>query len=110
MEAPQTAFSQWDLRVGRVLRAEPNERARKPAYKLWIDFGPLGTLQSSAQLCDRYAPEDLVGRLIVAVTNFPPKNIAGFESQVLVLGVPDADARVVLLGVDAEVPLGGKVY
>lgn len=99
-----------DLRVGRVVRAEPHERARKPAYKLWIDFGPLGERRSSAQLTDLYRPEDLVGRLVVAALGLGTRTIAGFLSEVLVLGVPDAEGRVVLLGVERDVPPGGPVY
>ena len=107
---PLDAFDLLDLRVGRVVRAEPNERARKPSYKLWIDFGPLGERTSSAQLRALYRADELVGRLIVAAVNLGTRNIAGFTSEVLVLGVPSAEAEVVLLGVDREVPLGGRVY
>jgi tRNA-binding protein len=96
--------------VGRVVRAEPNERARKPSYKLWIDFGPLGERTSSAQLRALYSAGELVGRLVIAAVNLGARNIAGFTSEVLVLGVPSAEAEVVLLGVDREVPLGGRVY
>ncbi len=98
------------MRVGRVLRAEPHERARKPAYKLWIDFGPYGVKTSSAQLTALYRPEDLVGRLVVAAVNLGEKRIAGFVSEVLVLGVADAEGRVVLLTPEREVPLGGRVF
>jgi tRNA-binding protein len=104
------AFTTLDLRVGRVLRAEPNERARKPSYKLWIDFGPLGEKTSSAQLRGLYRAEDLVGRLVVAAVNLGGRNIAGFMSEVLVLGLPDHSGEVVLLAVEREVPLGGRVY
>jgi tRNA-binding protein len=107
---PVEAFETLDLRVGRVLRAEPNERARKPSYKLWIDFGPLGEKTSSAQLRALYAADRLVGRLVVAAVNLGSRNIAGFMSEVLVLGLPDAQGQVVLLGVEREVPLGGRVY
>lgn len=107
---PVDAFGLLDLRVGRVVRAEPNERARKPSYKLWIDFGPLGERTSSAQLRALYRADELVGRLIVAAVNLGTRNIAGFTSEVLVLGVPSADEEVVLLAVDREVPLGGRVY
>jgi len=99
-----------DLRVGRVIRAEPNPRARKPAYRLWIDFGPLGVRTSSAQLTALYTPEELVGRQVVAAVNLGNKRIAGFVSQVLVLGVPDAEGRVVLLAPDRPVPLGARVF
>jgi tRNA-binding protein len=107
---PVEAFGLMDLRVGRVVRAEPNERARKPSYKLWIDFGPLGERTSSAQLRALYRGDELVGRLVIAAVNLGTRNIAGFASEVLVLGVPSAEAEVVLLGVDREVPLGGRVY
>jgi tRNA-binding protein len=107
---PVEAFETLDVRVGRVLRAEPNERARKPSYKLWIDFGPLGEKTSSAQLRALYRSEDLVGRLVVAAVNLGSRNIAGFASEVLVLGLPDQAGNVVLLAVEREVPLGGRVY
>jgi len=107
---PLEAFETLDLRVGRILRAQPNERARKPAYKLWIDFGSLGEKTSSAQLAALYRPEELVGRLVIAAMNLGSRNIAGFTSEVLVLGLPDAAGEVVLLGAEREVPLGGRVY
>ena len=108
--SPAAAFATLDLRVGRVLRAEPNQRARKPSYKLWIDFGPLGEKTSNAQLRVLYTEDQLVGRMVVAAVNLGTRNIAGFMSEVLVLGVPSAEGEVVLLGVDREVPLGGRVY
>jgi tRNA-binding protein len=108
--SPLDAFGVLDLRVGRVLRAEANERTRKPSYKLWIDFGPLGQKTSNAQLRALYKEEDLVGRLVIAAVNLGSRNIAGFMSDVLVLGVPGAAGEVVLLSVDREVPLGGRVY
>ena len=104
------AFQALDLRVGRVRRVEPNTTARKPAYKLWIDFGPLGEKTSSAQLVDLYQPDDLVGRLVVAAVNLGTRRIAGFVSEVLVLGLPDESGRVVLLAAERTVPLGGRVY
>jgi tRNA-binding protein len=107
---PIQAFNTLDLRVGRVVRAEPNERARKPSYKLWIDFGQLGEKTSSAQLRSLYRAEELVGRLVIAAVNLGPRNIAGFMSEVLVLGLPDEHGEVVLLSVEREVPLGGRVY
>jgi tRNA-binding protein len=107
---PIEAFETLDLRVGRITRAEPNERARKPAYKLWIDFGPLGEKTSSAQLRALYAADELVGRLVVAAVNLGTRNIAGFTSEVLVLGLPDERGEVVLLAAEREVPLGGRVY
>jgi tRNA-binding protein len=96
--------------VGRILRAEPNVRARKPSYCLWIDFGPLGEKTSSAQLRPLYRPEDLVGRVVVAAVNLGTRNIAGFLSEVLVLGLPSEQGEVVLLAVERDVPLGGRVY
>jgi tRNA-binding protein len=107
---PIEAFETLDLRVGRILRAEPNERARKPAYKLWIDFGPMGQRTSSAQLRPLYPADELVGRLVVAAVNLGTRNIAGFTSEVLVLGLPDERGEVVLLAAEREVPLGGRVY
>jgi tRNA-binding protein len=107
---PVDAFVTLDLRVGRILRAEPHARARKPSYKLWIDFGPLGEMTSSAQLQALYRPEDLVGRQVVAAVNLGPRNIAGFTSEVLVLGLPSEAGEVVLLSAEREVPLGGRVY
>jgi len=107
---PVEAFETVELRVGRVLRAEPNERARKPAYKLWIDFGPLGEKTSSAQLRAVYRADELVGRLVIAAVNLGTRNIAGFPSEVLVLGLPDPEGNVVLLAAERDVPLGGRVY
>ncbi len=103
-------FERIDLRVGRIVAAEPFPAARKPAYQLTIDFGPLGTRRSSVQITQLYRLEDLPGRLVVAVVNFPPRRIAGFNSEVLVLGLPDADGNVVLLTPEREVPLGGRVF
>jgi len=104
------AFQALDLRVGRILSAEPLAGARKPAYKLSIDLGALGVKRSSAQLTDLYPPAQLAGRLVVCAVNLGARRIAGFESEVLVLGAPDEAGRVVLLAVEREVPLGGKVY
>ena len=104
-------FDRVDLRVGRIIRAEDFPQARKPAYKLTIDFGPaIGTRSSSAQLTRHYRRDELEGRLIVAVVNFPPRQIGPFMSQVLTLGVPDAEGAVVLLVPDHDVPLGGKMF
>jgi tRNA-binding protein len=108
--SPTDAFQTIDLRVGRILRVEPNDKARKPAYKLWIDFGPLGEKTSSAQITSLYSVTALTNRLVVAAVNLGTRIIAGFTSEVLVLGVPDEGGEVVLLGVDREVPLGGRVY
>jgi len=109
MNGPE-AFQALDLRVGRILRAEPNSRARKPSYKLWIDFGPMGEKTSSAQLTARYRADELPGRLVVAAVNLGERNVAGFTSEVLVLGVPDEAGETVLLAVEREVPVGGRVY
>ena len=102
-------FDSVDLRVGRVVDARDFPKARKPAYKLWIDFGEHGIRTSSAQITGHYRKEDLVGRLVVAVTNFPPRRIADFSSEVLVLGAADVDGQIVLLNLDREVPLGTKI-
>lgn len=104
-------FDKVDIRVGEVVEVEPFPEARKPAMRLEIDFGePIGTRRTSAQLTRNYEPEDLVGRQVVAVVNFPPKRIAGFKSEVLILGVPDRDGEVVLLSPDRDVPLGGRMF
>ena len=102
-------FERVDMRVGRVLEAEPFPEARNPAIKLRIDFGPLGIRQSSAQITRHYTPEALVGRLVVAVVNFPPKRVAGFRSEVLVLGAMPGPGDVVLLAPDLDVPLGTRI-
>lgn len=107
---PVDAFQTLDMRVGRVTAAEPLAGARKPAYKLTVDFGPLGIRGSSAQLTDLYRPEQLVGRLVIAVVNLGVRRIAGFASEVLVLGVPDEQGRVVLLSTESSVPPGGRVF
>jgi tRNA-binding protein len=104
-------FEKVDVRAGRVIEASPFPEARKPSIKLVVDFGPeVGEKRTSAQLTAHYDAEGLVGRLVVAVVNFPPKRIAGFKSEVLVLGVPDEDGEVVLLAPDREVPLGGRMF
>ena len=102
-------FAKVDVRVARVVAAEAFTEARQPAYRLTLDFGSLGTRRSSAQLTKRYRPETLVGRLVVAVVNFPPKRIANLLSEVLVLGVMVADDDVVLLQPDQDVPLGTRI-
>ncbi len=102
-------FLRVDMRVGRIVRVDAFPQARKPAYKLEIDFGALGTRRSSAQVA-HYAPEALLGRLVIAVVNFPPRQIGPFMSEVLVLGVPDDMDRVTLLAPDGGVPVGGRVY
>jgi tRNA-binding protein len=103
-------FERVDMRVGRVLEAEPFPEARKPAYRLRIDFGPLGIRRSSAQLTVHYRPEELRGKLVIAVVNFPARQIGPVRSEVLVLGVPDPDGAVVLLEPSLGVPLGGRVF
>jgi tRNA-binding protein len=104
-------FLRIDVRVGRIVDAQPFPAARKPAFQLEIDFGPdLGRRRSSAQLTQRYVAEELLGRQVLAVVNCPPRQIATFFSEVLVLGVPDADGNVVLVEPQAEVPLGGRLY
>ncbi len=104
-------FLRVDIRVGLVLRAETFPAARKPAYRLWIDFGPeLGVKKSSAQITALYRPEDLTGRLVLAVVNFPPRQVADFMSEVLVLGVDDAEGRVVLGEPERDAPLGSRLH
>ena len=104
-------FERVEMRVGRIERAEPFPEARRPAIKVWIDFGPeMGTKKSSAQITVHYTPDALVGKRVIAVTNFPPRQIGKFMSEVLVLGVPDENGEVVLLSPDEDVPLGGRVY
>jgi tRNA-binding protein len=104
-------FVKVDIRVGKILQAEDFPQARKPAYKLTIDFGPeIGVKKSSAQITRHYTKEELVGKLILAVVNFPPKQIGPFRSEVLVLGVPDEEENVVLLTPDKAVPIGGRMY
>ncbi len=111
MTATLEDFLKLDVRVGRVVTAEPFPEARKPAYKLTIDFGAqLGVKKSSAQITKNYAAEDLAGRLVVAVVNFPPRQIGPFMSEVLTLGLSDENGDVVLLRPDRDVPLGGRMY
>jgi tRNA-binding protein len=102
-------FERVDMRVGIVVRAEPFPEARKPAYKLWIDLGPLGERRSSAQITERYRPEDLLGRQVVCVVNFPPKRIGPFLSEVLVLGAYVDGHEVVLLRPDRDVEIGSRI-
>ena len=104
-------FLTVDIRVGTVTEAEPFPEARKPAFKLWIDFGPeIGTKKTSAQITEHYAPETLVGKQVMAVVNFPPRQIGPFMSEVLTLGVMDQDGNVVLLSPDHKVPNGGRMH
>jgi tRNA-binding protein len=104
-------FEKVDIRVGRITRAEAFPEARKPAYKLWVDFGgEIGEKRSSAQVTVHYTPEELIGRQVLAVVNFPTRQIGPVPSEVLVLGVPDAEGAVVLIGPSQDVPLGGKLF
>lgn len=112
--APEITFDQFlavDIRVGRIVAAEPFPEARKPAYKIVIDFGPaIGERKSSVQITENYAPEDLPGRMVAAVVNFPPRQIGKFMSQVLTLGFPGETGAVVLFAPDKDVPLGGRLF
>ena len=104
-------FLKVDIRAGRVIDAQPFPEARKPAFKLWIDFGPqIGVKKTSVQITEHYTPATLIGRQVMAVVNFPPRQIGPFMSEVLTLGVSDAEGRVVLLAPDHEVPPGGRMH
>ncbi len=104
-------FAAVDIRVGRIVQAEPFPEARKPAIKLWVDFGgDLGVKKSSAQITAHYTPEGLIGRQVLAVVNFPPRQIGKVLSEVLALGVPDAAGEVVLIGPGHDVPIGGNLF
>jgi len=112
--AAQIAFDDFmkvDVRVGQVLAVDPFPEARKPAWKLTIDFGPdIGVKKSSAQITVHYSRDQLLGRKVAAVVNFPPRQIGPFMSEVLTLGFPDAAGEVVLIGVDRDVPVGGRLF
>ncbi len=104
-------FQKVDVRIGTVERVDAFPEARKPAYKLTIDFGPeIGIKKSSAQIVDLYTPEQLLGRQVAAVVNFPPKQIGPFLSEVLTLGFPDAQGRVVLINIDHPAPNGARMF
>ena len=104
-------FLQVDIRVGEVIRAEAYPEARKPAIKIWIDFGPeIGEKKTSAQVTAHYTPEGLIGKQVMAVVNFPPRQIGRFMSEVLVLGLPDENGEIVLLTPDLAVPKGGRMH
>ena len=112
--SPQITFADFekvDIRIGTILKAEPFPEARKPAYKITADFGPeIGVKKSSAQVTTLYTAEELVGRRVAAVVNFPPRQIGPFMSEVLCLGFPDADGQVVLVTVDRDAPNGGRLF
>ena len=104
-------FLKIDIRVGTIVKVEPYPEARRPAYKVWVDFGaPIGVKKSSAQATAHYTMEDLAGRQVAAVVNFPPKQIGKFMSEILILGFPDGEGEVVLLGPERKVPDGGRMY
>ena len=104
-------FEKIDIRVGRIVEVHNFPEARRPAYKLHVDFGPeLGVKKTSAQVTQNYSPEDLKGRMVAAVVNFPPKQIGKFMSEILVLGFPDAGGNVTLIAPDKDVPIGGRLY
>ncbi|OUS20610.1 tRNA-binding protein [Litorivita pollutaquae] len=110
-EATFDDFLKLDIRVGRVIRAETFPEARKPAIKIWVDFGEeIGERKTSAQVTAHYVPETLIGKTVMGVVNFPPRQIGKFMSEVLVLGVPDAAGDVVLITPDKDVPLGGRLF
>ena len=105
------SFLAVDIRVGTIVDAKPFPEARKPAWRLWIDFGPaIGVRKSSAQITKHYTPQGVIGRQVAAVVNFPPRQIGKFMSEVLVLGFPDGDDSVVMIGPDQKVPNGGKLF
>ena len=109
MQITYDYFEKVDIRVGKIIKVEDFPKARKPAYKLWLDFGELGVKKASAQITKLYRKDELAGRLIIAVTNFPPRQIGDFMSEVLVLGVVLDDDKVVLVQPDSEVPPGKRV-
>lgn len=111
MTIPYDDFEKVEVRVGRIQKAEPFPEARLPAIKVWIDFGPgIGVKKTSARIARHYTPEELPGRYVLAVTNFAPRQIGRFMSEVLLLGVPDEDGEVVLLQPDRPVPIGGRMF
>lgn len=104
-------FEKLDIRTGRIVQVEDFPEARKPAFKIQVDFGPgLGIKKSSAQVTQNYSRDDLMGKMVLAVVNFPPRQIGKYMSEILILGVPDANGNVTLVTPDKDVPLGGKLY
>jgi tRNA-binding protein len=105
-----TDFLRIELKIGTIIRAEYFEKARKPAYKIWVDLGDLGVKKSSAQITDHYTVESLIGKQVLCVCNFPPKQIADFSSEVLVTGFSDNEGKIVLASVDQPVPNGARLH
>ena len=105
-----TDFLRIELKIGTIIRAENFEKARKPAYKIWVDLGDLGVKKSSAQITDHYTIESLVGKQVMCVCNFPPKQIADFLSEILITGFSDAEGKIVLASVDQSVPNGARLH
>ncbi len=104
-------FEKVDIRTGRIVQVEDFPEARKPAYKIWVDFGPdLGIKKSSAQVTQNYSKEDLLEKMVIAVVNFPPRQIGKYMSEILILGLPDMDGNVMLVTPDKDIPLGGRLY
>lgn len=111
MEIDYSDFAKVEMRVGKIIKVDLNEKARKPAFIIQIDLGPeMGVRKSSAQLKEIYSPKDLLGKQVICVVNFPPKRIAGFSSEVLILGVDNEEDAVVILQPEREVPLGKRIY
>lgn len=114
MDAAQASFADFeklDIRAGRIVQVEDFPEARRPAYKIHVDFGPgLGVKKTSAQVTQNYMPDALLGKIVAAVVNFPPKQVGKFMSEILILGFPDSNGNVTLIGPDKDVPLGGRLY